>query len=120
MRSCCRWSRCLADFLRQQLVLEIANARKAGRVTLIAALASRGTKIGAATATSGRSRHGDHKRPSGRRISQSRRRKNENTMNKLTTAFGAPVVDDNNTMTAGPRGQADFTTPFQKQTVHRA
>lgn len=28
------------------------------------------------------------------------------TSNKLTTAFGAPVVDDNNTMTAGPRGPA--------------
>ena len=27
-------------------------------------------------------------------------------MSKLTTAFGAPVVDDNNTMTAGPRGPA--------------
>lgn len=27
-------------------------------------------------------------------------------MNKLTTAFGAPVADDNNTMTAGPRGPA--------------
>jgi Catalase len=27
-------------------------------------------------------------------------------MTKLTTAFGAPVVDDNNTMTAGPRGPA--------------
>jgi catalase len=27
-------------------------------------------------------------------------------MNKLTTEFGAPVVDDNNTMTAGPRGPA--------------
>ncbi len=26
--------------------------------------------------------------------------------NKLTTAFGAPVVDDNNIMTAGPRGPA--------------
>src|ERR1700680_3872901 len=26
--------------------------------------------------------------------------------NKLTTAFGAPVVDDNNTMTASPRGPA--------------
>jgi hypothetical protein len=25
---------------------------------------------------------------------------------KLTTEFGAPVVDDNNTMTAGPRGPA--------------
>jgi catalase len=29
-------------------------------------------------------------------------------MNKLATAFGAPVVDDNNTMTAGPRGPALF------------
>jgi hypothetical protein len=27
-------------------------------------------------------------------------------MGKLTTEFGAPVVDDNNTMTAGPRGPA--------------
>jgi catalase len=27
-------------------------------------------------------------------------------MNKLTTAFGAPVADDDNTMTAGPRGPA--------------
>jgi catalase len=27
-------------------------------------------------------------------------------MSELTTAFGAPVVDDNNTMTAGPRGPA--------------
>src|SRR5580698_166636 len=27
-------------------------------------------------------------------------------MSKLTTVFGAPVVDDNNTMTAGPRGPA--------------
>ena len=27
-------------------------------------------------------------------------------MSKLTTQFGAPVVDDNNTMTAGPRGPA--------------
>jgi catalase len=27
-------------------------------------------------------------------------------MSKLTTAFGAPVVDDNNIMTAGPRGPA--------------
>lgn len=27
-------------------------------------------------------------------------------MNKLTTAFGAPVTDDDNTMTAGPRGPA--------------
>ncbi|MGF6492265.1 catalase [Luteibacter sp. 621] len=27
-------------------------------------------------------------------------------MSKLTTAFGAPVPDDNNTMTAGPRGPA--------------
>jgi catalase len=27
-------------------------------------------------------------------------------MNKLTTAFGAPVVDNQNTMTAGPRGPA--------------
>nr|WP_276120103.1 catalase [Pararhizobium qamdonense] len=27
-------------------------------------------------------------------------------MNKLTTSFGAPVVDDNNTITAGPRGPA--------------
>ncbi len=25
-------------------------------------------------------------------------------MNKLTTASGAPVVDNQNTMTAGPRG----------------
>ncbi|WP_283255889.1 catalase [Dyella humicola] len=28
------------------------------------------------------------------------------TMSKLTTSFGAPVADDNNTMTAGPRGPA--------------
>jgi catalase len=27
-------------------------------------------------------------------------------MSKLTTAFGAPVADDNNTLTAGPRGPA--------------
>jgi catalase len=27
-------------------------------------------------------------------------------MSKLTTQFGAPVVDDNNIMTAGPRGPA--------------
>ncbi len=27
-------------------------------------------------------------------------------MNKLTTSFGAPVADDNNTLTAGPRGPA--------------
>lgn len=27
-------------------------------------------------------------------------------MNKLTTSFGAPVADDNNTITAGPRGPA--------------
>jgi catalase len=27
-------------------------------------------------------------------------------MNKLTTAFGAPVVDNQNTQTAGPRGPA--------------
>src|SRR6478752_6767098 len=32
--------------------------------------------------------------------------KGETYMSKLTTAFGAPVVDDNNTMTAGPRGPA--------------
>jgi hypothetical protein len=27
-------------------------------------------------------------------------------MNKLATSFGAPVADDNNTITAGPRGPA--------------
>ncbi|MEN7530793.1 catalase, partial [Cupriavidus sp. DL-D2] len=27
-------------------------------------------------------------------------------MNKLTTAFGAPVVDNQNIQTAGPRGPA--------------
>ncbi|MGY4532094.1 catalase [Pseudomonas sp. TE3786] len=27
-------------------------------------------------------------------------------MNKLTTAFGAPVADNRNTQTAGPRGPA--------------
>jgi len=30
----------------------------------------------------------------------------DNTMNKLTTAFGAPVVDNQNIQTAGPRGPA--------------
>lgn len=30
----------------------------------------------------------------------------EIVMSKLTTVFGAPVADDNNTMTAGPRGPA--------------